>query len=112
MSSQHSDRSRLLHIKDAIDAIWEYVEDGPRDNKTRDATIRQLEIIGEAARHISAPTKLQYSQLAWRDIVNMRHQLSHGYFQVDIQEVWNTVDNDLQPLQDVILTMLDDKNIL
>lgn len=111
MNIQKSDRARLLHIRDAIDAIWEYVEHGARDNKTRDATIRQLEVIGEAARHVSHTTKERYPQLPLHDIINMRHHLSHGYFQVDIKVVWDTVDNDLQPLHDMILIMLDDPSI-
>ena len=107
-----SDRSRLRHILDAIETIWEHVKDSARDKKTRDAVIRQLEIIGEASRHVSPEIKQKYPHIPWRDIINMRHQLSHGYFQIDLMEVWDTVDNDLLPLQEAVLLALKDSNIM
>lgn len=87
MSTHNSDRSRLLHIRDAIAEIFAYIEEDPsRGNRTRSAVICQLEVIGEASRHLSADIKAHYSHIPWRDIVNMRHHLSHGYSQISIKK--------------------------
>lgn len=108
MKPHHSDRARLLHVRDAIEHILVYIEeDQSRGNRTRDAVIRQLEIIGEACNHISQEIKDANPQIVWRDIVAMRNHLSHGYFQVEMNDVWDTVDNDLQPLLEQILELID-----
>lgn len=113
MNAAYSDRARLLHIRDTLETIFEYVdEDSSRSRRTQDAIIYQLQIIGEACNHISEATKVRYPETLWQSIVDMRHHLVHGYMQVDIKEVWDTVDDDLIPLQDQILTMLDDGAIL
>ncbi len=108
MNPHHSDKARLLHARDAIEQIFAYLEeDLSRGNRTRDAIIRQLEIIGEACNHVSKEIKEQNPQIVWRDIVAMRNHLSHGYFQIEINDVWDTVDNDLQPLLEQILELID-----
>ena len=113
MNAAHSDRARLLHIRDTIARIFEYVEeDSARSNRTQDAIIYQLQIIGEACNHISDEVKSRYDDVPWQSIIDMRHHLVHGYMQVDLKEVWDTVDYDLVPLQDTILTMLDDETIV
>lgn len=108
MKPHHSDLVRLLHVRDAIEQIFVYLEeDSTRGKRTRDAIIRQLEIIGEACNHVSKEVKDQNPQIVWRDIVAMRNHLSHGYFQVELNDVWDTVDNDLQPLLEQILELID-----
>jgi uncharacterized protein with HEPN domain len=108
MKPHHSDKARLFHARDAIEQIFIYLEeDASRGSRTRDAIIRQLEIIGEACNHVSKEVKEQNPQIVWRDIVAMRNHLSHGYFQVEMNDVWDTVDNDLQPLFEQILVLLE-----
>ncbi|MEZ5691943.1 MAG: HepT-like ribonuclease domain-containing protein [Rickettsiales bacterium] len=81
MSDNKSDIARLLHVRDAIEQIFLYnEEDKNRGNRTRDAIIRQLEIIGEACNHVSDEIKLVSLQIAWREIIAMRNHLAHGYF--------------------------------
>jgi len=111
MNQHHSDKARLFHARDAIEQIFAYLEEDPkRGNRTRDAIIRQLEIIGEACNHVSKEVKEQNPQIVWREIIAMRHHLSHGYFQVNLDDVWDTVDNDLQPLLEQILELIDKVN--
>ena len=108
MNLHHSDLARLFHVRDAVEQIWTYLEeDASRGSRTRDAIIRQLEIIGEACNHVSRQVKEQNPQIVWRDIVAMRNHLSHGYFQVELNDVWDTVDNDLQPLLEQILELIE-----
>ena len=76
------------------------------DSKTQDAVIRQLEIIGEAARLLPDEIKKVYPQVPWRDISGMRNHLIHRYFKVAIDEVWRTTQNDLSPLKVVVEKIL------
>ncbi|MDE3015304.1 MAG: DUF86 domain-containing protein [Pseudomonadota bacterium] len=100
-------------MRDATRLIFSYLEEDPgRGSRTRDAIIRQLEVIGEACNHIAPQIQKRYPQIPWRETVAMRHHLSHGYFQVKIKDVWETMDNDLQPLQEAVLSMLNDPSIL
>jgi uncharacterized protein with HEPN domain len=62
------------------------------------ALVKDVEIIGEAASRVSANTRLELSDIAWQDIVAMRHRLIHGYFDIDLDIVWSTVTEDLPPL--------------
>jgi uncharacterized protein with HEPN domain len=65
----------------------------------QDAVIRRLEILGEAANLLSADYRTQHPEIPWRAITGMRNRLIHGYFVVDIDVVWNTIQTDLQPLE-------------
>lgn len=60
--------------------------------------VRLLEIIGEAAKGITAEFRQEHSELPWRSMVGMRDRLIHGYFNVNLDIVWKTVINDLPPL--------------
>ena len=59
------------------------------------AVMRQLEIMGEAARRLSEETRLELSDIPWRQIIGMRNRLIHGYDDVDLAIVWDSVQNDL-----------------
>lgn len=60
--------------------------------------MRQLEIIGEAARRLSKETRLQLSEISWGQIIGMRNHLIHIYDDVDLAIVWDTIQNDCPPL--------------
>ncbi|OGC42790.1 hypothetical protein A2Y85_07115 [candidate division WOR-3 bacterium RBG_13_43_14] len=90
----------LKHILDAIERIQEYSKEINYDyfiknHLIQDGIIRQIEIIGEAARRLSEELKNKNSQIPWKDIVGMRNKLSHDYLGVDIDAVWDTVQKDL-----------------
>ena len=68
------------------------------DLKTQSAVIRQLEIIGEATKHLSNELRETYDDIPWRQMAGMRDILIHAYDHVDIDEVWNVVH---QALPDV-----------
>lgn len=72
------------------------------DEKTQDAVIRQLEIIGEAARLLPDELKTANPHVPWRDISGMRNHLIHRYFRVDIDEVWRTAKSDLDTLREAV----------
>jgi len=68
------------------------------DDRTVDAVVRNLEIIGEAARRMPADIVRAHPELPWSRMAEMRHVLIHEYNAVDCGIVWNTVQNDLPPL--------------
>jgi uncharacterized protein with HEPN domain len=73
-------------------------DDFAGDRKTRDAVIRNLEIIGEAARALPDEIK-QKSNIEWHKIVALRNILIHEYFGVNLKLVWDVIQNKLQELE-------------
>jgi uncharacterized protein with HEPN domain len=60
--------------------------------------VRLIEIIGEAASRVSPATRKKYPRIPWRQITGMRNRLVHGYDQIDLDILWQTLGQDLQPL--------------
>jgi uncharacterized protein with HEPN domain len=85
------ERVHLLHAIDSIDAIRSYTTDGGdaflADKKTQDAVIRNIEIIGQAVKAISEPTRALEPDVPWRLIAGMRDKLIHEYFGVNLSLV-------------------------
>ena len=77
-----------------------------QDEKTRDAVVRNLEIIGEAAKNIPDKFKEKHPEIKWREIMGMRDKLTHGYFGVSFSIVWETVKNDFPDLEKNIKKIL------
>ena len=77
------------------------------DAKTRDAVVRNFEIIGEAAKRISEATKKQAPDIRWRTVAGLRDILIHNYMGVDWDEIWNIITNHLPKLQSDINALLD-----
>jgi uncharacterized protein with HEPN domain len=103
----------LRHVLDAINTIEEYLQGVNEDNfkATRllqDGAIRQIEIIGEAIRHISKDIRKTYPEIPWQDMAGMRDKLIHDYFGVDIEKVWDTTQEDLPVLKEQVIGILRD----
>jgi uncharacterized protein with HEPN domain len=73
-----------------------------KDNLRQSAIIRQLEIIGEAVKNIPPSFREKYSKIAWKDIAGFRDILSHAYFGVNLERVWNIIENDLPKFKEEI----------
>lgn len=112
------DQQRLIdylkHIIEAIVRVQNYIEDIDEssfltNDLVQDAVIRNLEIIGEASRNITKHypeyTK-QHSEVPFFIAYEMRNALSHGYFKVDFEIVWTTIERDLPELQKTIESLL------
>ena len=65
------------------------------DSKTVDAVVRNLEIIGEAARHVPDEIVQQHPDIPWREMRDMRNLLSHEYFGINTKIIWVTIQSDL-----------------
>ena len=68
------------------------------DRRTQLSVVKSIEVIGEAASRIDREIRQQHSAIPWQDIVGMRNRLVHGYFDIDLRLVWDTVQNDLPDL--------------
>jgi uncharacterized protein with HEPN domain len=72
------------------------------DEKTQDAVIRNIEIIGEAAKNVERADPVfvaDHPEIPWLVIYAMRNRLSHGYFEVDLDVIWQTIQTDLPRLE-------------
>jgi len=102
--AQPKDRLYLRHILDAIVRIESYLRDMGRPDfdatpLLQDGVIRQLQIIGEAAKRLSPSLKDALSTIPWREVTGMRDKLTHDYMGVDLDAVWKTAAEDLGPLK-------------
>lgn len=77
-----------------------------QDEKSAYATIRALEIIGEAVKQIPDTMRQQYPDIPWREIGRMRDKLIHHYFGVNLEVVWKTVQEDIRPLKQTVRQLL------
>lgn len=105
MREKLRDSGRLRHMLHAIDNIDRFIGNKSVSDFTIDsllyyAVIKNLEIIGEAAYMLTTEFKDNHPATPWNQIVGMRHFLVHGYYQVDSNEVWNTIRHDLNPLRE------------
>lgn len=103
---------RLRHILDAIGKIEKYLHGYERqtfqtDEKTQDAVVRQMEIIGEAATSLTRDLRSKNPQVEWQFAAAMRNRLIHGYFDIDAEIVWDTTQNDLPILKKQIEEILE-----
>ncbi len=101
----------LQHVLDAIAKIETYLqgldeETFYKQTLVQDGVIRQLQIIGEAAKRLSDGLRAQYAHIPWQDIAGMRDKLTHDYFGVDIGEVWLTAQNDIPVLKAEVAKIL------
>jgi len=112
MREKLKDNERLLHMLDAIDNIFEFVngksfEVYKSDKILRFAVIKNLEIIGEAAYLLTKDFKNSHDSIEWLDIIGMRHILVHGYYQIKDEIIWATIETELEPLKDNIQKILE-----
>lgn len=100
----------LEHILEALKRIFDYVEEigeiGFLTNAlVQDAVLRNLEIIGEASNKLVRYHDdfiKQYPDVPWEDMYWMRNRISHGYFSIDFEIVWKTIEQDLPTLEEQI----------
>jgi uncharacterized protein with HEPN domain len=103
-----SKRDWTLFLQDMLDIIGKIgqytsgmsFQDFLQDSRTQDAVVRNLEVLGEAARRIPPDIQERYPEIPWAQIVGLRNRLIHGYFLVDYGIVWEIVQNELSPLRE------------
>jgi uncharacterized protein with HEPN domain len=94
----------IMDMLESINKIEKYIEglnyeQFIRDEKTKDAVVRNLEIIGEAANQISKEIQQKFSNVPWAQIIAMRNRMIHGYFAIDYKIVWDLAKIDIPLLK-------------
>lgn len=112
MREKVRDRGRLEHIREQLQNIDEFLCDKSFDDLQNDkilqyAVIKSVEIIGEASYMLSSEFKDKHAEIAWNEIVKMRHVLVHGYYHISIPMLWSIVQEDMPELSDHILSILE-----
>jgi uncharacterized protein with HEPN domain len=94
-------------LKDYLEDIWKSAkealeftegmtfEEFSRDQRTINAVIRSLEVMGEAAKKVPEDMRAKYPEVPWKEIAGMRDKLIHEYHGVDLRIIWKTVHEDI-----------------
>ena len=101
----------LEDMLEAIARIREYAasldEDSfATDQRTVDAVARNLDILGEAAKHVSEERRALCPEVQWRQIAGLRDVLIHQYFVLDIEILWDVITTKLGPLEEAVRRLL------
>jgi len=105
------DRERLKDILRATDHILANTGGGRQtfesDEMLQVWVLHHLQIFGEAARSLSPEFRQRHHDRVWAGAAGLRNILVHHYFEIDANEVWKVVDNDLKPLRDRVVQILE-----
>ena len=110
MKETIADKVRIEHVYDCIDEIENALsgivfEHFSENHVLRIAVVKWLEIIGEAANHISEETKRKYDKIEWTKMIGLRNFVVHEYFGINYETVWQTATVDLQRLKKELNTI-------
>jgi len=108
-------RSIRLYLEDILTSgvkVRRYTEgmsfeDFQADERTYDAVVRNLQIIGEAVKNIPQEIRLKYSEVEWRKIAGLRDILAHAYFSIEDEIVWDIIETKIPPLLIVVERILE-----
>lgn len=105
------DAIRLRHMLDAAHEAVEFARGKTRLELDRNrmlvlSLVKDIEIVGEAAFQIPPNTRNQLEDIPWDDIIGMRHRLVHAYFEINLDILWRTVNDDLPALIRVLESLL------
>jgi uncharacterized protein with HEPN domain len=102
----------LEDIQDAIGKIEKYTaglsyEEFCSFEMAVDAVLRNLEVIGEAVKNISEQVRMRYPEVEWKEAVGFRNVLAHDYFGVDLESVWDTLQQNIPAFKKHIANVLE-----
>jgi len=105
------DRLYLIHIGECLDRIESYTQGMTKEaflasSLVQDAVIRNLQTLAESTQRLSARARESRPGIDWRKIAGFRNILVHDYLGVDVEKVWNIVQNDLPVLKRAVSQML------
>jgi len=101
--TQHDDIVRLQHMLENAREAVAMIKGKERSDLGRErmlelSLIRLIAVVGEAATRVTDEGQAKYPSIPWRQVVGMRNRLIHGYDQVDLHILWDTIEEDLPPL--------------
>jgi uncharacterized protein with HEPN domain len=102
-SMQKDDIIRLYHMLDAAMECIHFTRNKTRrsldtDRKLVLALVKSLEIVREAAANVTKESQEEIPLIPWPSIISMRNRLIHAYFDINLEVVWQTINEDLPPL--------------
>jgi uncharacterized protein with HEPN domain len=109
MSREH--RLFLADMHKACEKVVRYTQGLTReqfvaDEKTFDAVMRDLEIVGEAAKHIPPEVRAEAPDIDWRKIAGLRDVVIHEYFGLDLEIIWDIVTREVPALREQLQRLL------
>ena len=101
--TRHDDTVRLKHMLEHAREAVAMIEGKERADLRSErmlelSLIRLIEVVGEAAGRVSPEGQTKYSSIPWPQVIGIRNRLIHGYNQVDLDILWDTIEEDLPPL--------------
>ncbi len=110
-ATRKDDVVRLRHMNDAAREAAGFIANRTRrdldvDRQLTLALVKEVEIIGEAATRLSDDARAAIPAIPWADVVGMRSRLVHVYFDIDLDRLWDTVQQDLPPLAEELEQLL------
>ncbi len=78
------------------------------DQLLQDAVVRRIEVVGEACRQISENFKKAHPEVPWQRVIGMRNRVTHEYFGIDLDRVWDIVTVDLPELETHVAKWFDE----
>lgn len=108
------DRLYLIHIKECIERVIMYTEEGKNfffaDIKTQDAVMRNLQILAESTQRLSDILKEKHPEVDWRNISGFRNVAVHEYMKMDVIRIWDIVEQDIPLLKEQIERIMSEIN--
>ena len=107
-----NERLYLSNIKECIERIEEYTKGGKEEfmqtKMIQDAVIRNFEIIGEATKRLSPELRNNYVNVPWQQMAGLRDVLIHDYLKINVNLVWQIIEQNLSDLKIQIIAILND----
>jgi len=115
MSNPRRDSQYLADIQEAMRRVLNYTDGLSFDafmeyGMAQDAVLRNLQVIGEAAKKLSDDLCASHAAVPWRDMAGLRDRIVHDYFGIDYEVVWDVIENDLPALLPVIEAILQEES--
>ena len=104
------DRIYLLHIRECLERIKQYTSAGRdkflSDTLIQDAVIRNLQTLAESSQRLADFLKLKHPEVDWKNIAGFRNVVVHNYLGIDVEQIWDIVEQNLPKLKTTIDSMI------
>lgn len=104
------DRLYVIHIDECLARLTQYIAGGRaawlHSTLIQDAVLRNLQTIGQSVSRLSAPLRTAHPEVDWRGIIGLRNVLVHDYLGINLERIWEIIENDVPVLQRTVAMML------